>query len=114
MRAQNAAGLIALDASLRLLAQFPAHDRAARVLQITDMACRRLREIGAVIHSDRENTSDKSGIVLFDLPGRDPRAVRRACLEKGVAISCRSGRLRISPHAYNDESDLDRLIDAIG
>jgi cysteine desulfurase / selenocysteine lyase len=111
---QNLAGLIALGASLDLLAQFPAEARETRVLQITDLACRRLEEIGAVILSDRTNQANKSGIVLFELPGRDPQAIRRECLEKGVILSCRAGRLRISPHAYNDESDVDRLIEAIG
>jgi cysteine desulfurase / selenocysteine lyase len=111
---QNMAGLIALGASLGLLAQFSAHSLAARVLEITDLACRRLEELGAVILSDRMSDNNKSGIVLFELPGRDPQAVRRACLEKGVILSCRAGRLRISPHAYNDESDVDRLIEAIG
>jgi selenocysteine lyase/cysteine desulfurase len=111
---QNVAGLIALGASLDLLAQFPAEARAARVLEITDLACQRLAEIGAVILSDRDREESKSGIALFELPGRDPQAIRRACLEKGVILSCRAGRLRISPHAYNDESDVDRLIEAIG
>lgn len=111
---QNVAGLIALGASLELLAQFPAEALAARVLEITDMATRRLEELGAVILSDRGHEENKSGIVLFELPGRDPQAVRRACLEKGVILSCRAGRLRISPHAYNDQSDVDRLIKAIG
>ncbi len=111
---QNVAGFIALGASLELLMQFPAQARAARVLEITDLACRRLQELGAVILSDRAREENNSGIVLFELPGRDPQEVRRKCLEKGVILSCRAGRLRISPHAYNDESDVDRLIEAIG
>jgi cysteine desulfurase/selenocysteine lyase len=111
---QNVAGLIALGASVELIEQFPAKARAARVLEITDLACRRLGELGAVVLSDRRRDENKSGIVLFELPGRDPQEIRRKCLEKGVILSCRAGRLRISPHAYNDESDVERLIEAIG
>ena len=42
---RNTAGLIALNASLELLCQFPDQARAARVLQITDLACRRLQDL---------------------------------------------------------------------
>jgi cysteine desulfurase / selenocysteine lyase len=109
---QNVAGLLALRASLGLLAQYPAESIARRVLEITDYACRRLTELGAVVLSDRQ-AEHKSGIVSFELPGRDPVAIRRRCFEQKVILSCRAGRLRISPHAYNDESDIERLVAAI-
>jgi cysteine desulfurase / selenocysteine lyase len=108
----NIACLLALRASLELLARYPAECLAARVLEITDHACRRLTEIGATVLSDR-SADHKSGIVSFELPGRDPVAIRRRCFEQKVILSCRAGRLRISPHAYNDESDIERLIAAI-
>jgi cysteine desulfurase/selenocysteine lyase len=109
---KNVAGMIALLASLRLLARFGARALAERIGQITDLACRRLAEIGAVIYSDR-SVEHKSGIVAFELPGKDPDVVRQRCLEAGVVLSCRAGRLRISPHAYNDPSDVDRLVEAL-
>jgi cysteine desulfurase/selenocysteine lyase len=105
----NTSGMIALGASMKLLARFGPDALAKRILEITDLACRRLAEIGAVIYSDRRPQC-KSGIVTFDLPGRDPEALRRRCREAGVVISCRNGRLRISPHAYNNAAEVDRLI----
>lgn len=108
----NTAGMIALGASLRLLAQFGPDALAMRILEITDLACERLAEIGAVVRSDRR-PEHKSGIVLFELPEADPQAIRQHCLEQGVVLSCRAGRLRISPHAYNNPADVDRLIGAL-
>ena len=109
---QNVAGLSALGASLELLGQFGMEAISARVLEITDLACRRLEEIGAVILSDR-TPAHRSGIVSFELPGRDPDLLRRQCVERKVLLSCRAGRLRISPHAYNNAEDVERLIEAL-
>lgn len=108
----NTAGILALGASMELLAGFGAEALAKRVVEITDLACARLAEIGATVVSDRR-PEHKSGIVTFELPGRDPQAARRRCLERGVALSCRADRLRISPHAYNNVSDIDRLVEAL-
>ena len=109
---QNTPGMLALSASLDLLTRIGAQAVSDRVLWITDLACRRLAEVGATLISDRD-PKRKSGIVVFDLPGREPGGVRRRCLEKHVVLSCRGGHLRISPHAYNDESDIERLMEAL-
>lgn len=109
---QNMAGAVALKASIELLARFGAATLCQRIFEITDLACHRLEAVGARIRSDR-TLEHKSGIVVFDLPGRDPIRLQQECLERGVVLSCRAGGLRISPHAYNDESDVDRLIGAI-
>ena len=108
----NMVGLIGLKASLQLLAQFGQEAISRRVLAVTDRACERLAAAGAVIRSDCR-PAHKSGIVSFELPGQDPQQIRQRCLEQHVVLSCRGGRLRISPHAYNNEADLDRLIAAI-
>ncbi len=108
----NAVGLIALGASLRLLERFGQTALSQGVVEVTDLACRRLAEIGAVVVSDR-SAEHCSGIVSFETPGQDPQAVRRRCLQRKVVLSCRAGRLRISPHAYNNAADVERLVEAI-
>jgi selenocysteine lyase/cysteine desulfurase len=115
---QNMVGFHALGASLDLLERcgLSAQQSAVadRVLAIVDHACKRLVHSGARIASDRsELQRHGSGILSFELPDRDAKAVVRACAAARVALSCRGGRLRISPHAYNNEEDVERLIAAL-
>jgi selenocysteine lyase/cysteine desulfurase len=41
--------------------------------------------------------------------GMPPQLVARLAAE-GVYVAPRLGRLRISPHVYNDEADVDRFV----
>jgi cysteine desulfurase / selenocysteine lyase len=114
---QNNAGILAFGASLRLLHDLGAESVSAAVLDITDRACERLAKIGAKIVSDRSSDhrdgEQRSGIVSFEFPGRDPMALKRHAKSQDVIFGYRAGRLRISPHAYNNEEDLDRLVEAL-
>ena len=84
-----------------------------RIVEVTDLCCQRLEQIGATFFSRREDVAHRSGIVTFELPGCNSLALRKHCYTRQVAIAQRAGKLRISPHAYNDESDVDRLIEAL-
>lgn len=109
---QNMAGMIGFGASLAALLELGVENLAAAVVDITDHACAELTSIGAKIASSRAD-GERSGIVSFDWPGADVAAVRRHCLARGVALNYRAGRVRISPHAYNDQSDVARLVEAL-
>ena len=109
----NMAGFIGLNASLELLLQHGQQAISQRVLEITDLACRAVVDGRGHHREPAANRRTSSGIVSFRLPGRDPDALRNHC-KRARRISCRAGRLRISPHAYNDESDIERLVDALG
>ena len=113
----NMAGILGLGASLEWLSRHGwsagGDEMARRILDVTDETCRRLEELGATIHSDR-SAAHSSGIVSFTLPDTDPQDVRKKGLEQGIVLSCRDGRLRISPHAYASEEDLGRLFECLG
>jgi cysteine desulfurase / selenocysteine lyase len=110
---QNMVGFLGLAESLHLLLELGIAAIGQRILEITDLACERLRHAGAEIVSPRER-EHRSGIVTFDLPGQNALEVKRRCLAAGVVLSARGGKLRISPHAYMNSQDIDRLIAALG
>jgi selenocysteine lyase/cysteine desulfurase len=108
----NMPGLIGLGASLDLLCDLGMENVSRQVIAAGDAACERLQAIGAEIKSDRR--SDRaSGIISFVFPGADAEQMRKYCHDRNVALSCRAGRLRISPHGYNDGGDIDRLVETL-
>ena len=109
---QNMPGVLALGASMELLLSLGIDQIARRIIEVTDLACRRLAQIGAEVVSCRE-PKHASGIVSFELPGRDLADVRRRLVAENILLSHRAGRLRISPHAYNTAEDIEKLIEAL-
>ena len=112
----NTPGFLGLGASLDMLLRFGAgpdeSDVGLRVLELGDFCRERLKAVGAHLHGSSRNASH-SGIVTFDLPGHSKDAFRKRCLDAGVVLSVRNGRLRISPHAYCNEDDVERLISVV-
>lgn len=56
--------------------------------------------------------SQRAGILMVETPGDVMRAAA-ACAERAVRVSVRRGKLRVSPHLYNDEHDMRALVDAL-
>jgi cysteine desulfurase / selenocysteine lyase len=109
----NMVGLVALGASLHLLLNTGLSAIGQRILEITNLCCHRLEELGAKIISPRDNPSHNSGIVTFELPDCDPLAVRKHGYTRKVALAQRAGKLRISPHAYVNDEDINQLLEAL-
>jgi selenocysteine lyase/cysteine desulfurase len=105
-------GFVGLRASLELLQRWPVEAIARRIDELIQQAAADLRELGAVIVSE-QSPERRSGILAFDIPGHDPRQVKEHCLQRGVVLTARAGHVRISPHAYCNEDDLQRLVDAL-
>jgi len=52
-------------------------------------------------------------MLSFLPPGKDATTLVRDLAERKIFVSSRVGQVRVSPHWYNDKSDIDRLIEAI-
>ncbi|HEU5155879.1 MAG TPA: aminotransferase class V-fold PLP-dependent enzyme [Streptosporangiaceae bacterium] len=108
----NAGGLLGLAASLSLLQTASVEAIWRHVDRLCEHASERLRECGANVLSDR-SPEGRSGIVTFTLAGISADAAALALRSAGVACSARGGGLRISPHGYNTEEDIEHLVRAV-
>lgn len=108
----NVAGIMGLGGSLELLMEVGMPVVAERVRTVTDELVARLTEAGGRVYSLR-GEGEWSGIVSFEWLGAEPRKVKQFCLDRNVVISFRDGRLRASPHFYNDSNDVDALLEAL-
>jgi len=99
--------LYAMDSSVTWMLEIGPEAMERRILELADSARRRLRGLGARV----DNTG--SQIVIAEFPGMDASATARWLRQQNVVIAARHGRLRISPHFYNDEEDLERLESAL-
>jgi selenocysteine lyase/cysteine desulfurase len=108
----NMAGLQALGASLGLLREIGMDLVSRRVLDRASAA----RELAA--RADWRVTGwlrleDCAGIVALEHDLVPAEQAAHALRERGIAVCARRGKLRISPHIYNNNDDLERLFDAL-
>ncbi len=106
----NMAGVHALGASIGMFLEIGLETISCRILNLADQVRQRARDCGWQIFGS-DLSEDHSGIVSLTYPGADHESVVKLGKELGVVVSCRAGRLRVSPHFYNNDSDLDQLTD---
>jgi selenocysteine lyase/cysteine desulfurase len=105
----NTAGIFGLGAAIDLLLEVGIEDIGQRVLALTDRLVEGLRGRGASVRSPRSE-GHASGIVSFTLPDQAPDATARRLVSHGVFVVARRGGVRASPHFYNSEEEIDRLL----
>lgn len=110
----NLGGILALGASLDLLLEVGIPALEQRIISLTDRLCAQSPSAGWTVFSSRVN-GDRSGIVSLIPPeGRSPREAVKHLRQQGVVVTQRAERLRVSPHAYNTEDEIDHLVRLLG
>ena len=95
--------LYAMEASVDLILGIGPEVVERRVLDLAASARRRLQGLGA------DAPENGSHIMAAKFEGEDPSKLARELKSQRVLVAARHGYLRVSPHFYNTEEDLDRL-----
>jgi selenocysteine lyase/cysteine desulfurase len=110
----NTPGLLALKASVEMLTSIGIGMIAQRVRELTDRLIAGLTGKGYSIISPRDKWQ-WSGSVSFTAKNPDDHETIFQTLRRAhrTEIALREGRLRASPHFYNTEQQIDRLIEHV-
>ncbi|MBC5823482.1 MAG: aminotransferase class V-fold PLP-dependent enzyme [Candidatus Eremiobacteraeota bacterium] len=105
----NHPGLAAFGMSLDMLTHAGLGAIERHVLKLTDRLIRSADAAGIPVLSDR-SVDARSGIVLLGAKGADSDSLAARARERHVGITVRDSGVRVSPHGYNNEDDVDAVI----
>ncbi len=109
----NFAGLLGMEAAIELLCSVGMGEVEARILSLTDHLISGLQARGCAIETPIKHRHERSGIVSFHHPAVESSALCERLHAADVIVSLRGDLIRVSPHFYNTEQDLDRLLAAL-
>jgi len=106
----NFAGLLGMEAAIELLLSVGMDEIEARILSLTDYLIAGLQARGCAIDTPIAHRCERSGIVSFRHPAVDSAELCERLHAAGVIVSLRGDLIRVSPHFFNTEDELDRLL----
>jgi cysteine desulfurase/selenocysteine lyase len=109
----NSLGQAALHASVGLLMEEGLERVAGRILENTQSLMESLAALPGYAVVSRTDTKRRSGIVAFRHESLDSGVIYRELQRSGISSALRGGALRISPHFYQGEKELELLVETL-
>jgi len=106
----NTVGVYGLGAAVNLLHEVGIPNIAERILDLTERLRDGLLARGHSVFGPRVR-EEASGIVSFVPRQGDAERLVERFLAHGVQVAARGGLVRISPHFYNTEEEIDRVLE---
>jgi selenocysteine lyase/cysteine desulfurase len=111
----NLLGLVGLVAAMGLIVEVGVENIARELLRKRAWLVPALQASGCTVLQADAPAEAGSGIVSFSQPGADLAALHQKLLDAGVVTSLRADRggqkyIRLSPHFYNTDAELERVV----
>ncbi|HTQ49150.1 MAG TPA: aminotransferase class V-fold PLP-dependent enzyme [Candidatus Acidoferrales bacterium] len=114
----NLVGLAGLMAAMELALEIGVENIAGELLRKRTWLVPALQSKGFTVLNAEAKPENAGGIVSFFQPGKDLVALDRKLADAGVVASMRTDRagknyIRLSPHYYNTDAELRRVLDLL-
>ena len=108
----NTIGLYGLKAAIELLLEIGICEIENRVLALTTTLISGLKSKGYQVITPNDD-SDRAGIVVFESEKHSPTELYELLFDHNIITAERGSGLRVSPHFYNTEAEINRLLDVL-
>jgi selenocysteine lyase/cysteine desulfurase len=95
---------------MEMMAEWGASAVAERLAMLTGRIAQGLQDNGIAVPDQKFRAPH---ILCLKFAGGIPAGLAEGLAADGIYVASRIGRLRISPHVYNDETDADRFVAAL-
>jgi selenocysteine lyase/cysteine desulfurase len=114
----NLLGLVALKAAIELLLDIGIENISRELLRKRSFLVPQLQSKGYTVFGADSPSENASAIITFHRPGQDIVAIHEKLLAAKVITSLRADRqgnryIRLSPHFYNTDAELHRLVELL-
>ena len=111
----NLLGIVGLVAAMELILELGVENIARELLRKRALLVPALQAKGCTVLQADAPPENASGIVSFHRPGSDLAALHQKFTDTGVVTSLRGDRtgqqyIRLSPHYYNTDAELERVL----
>jgi selenocysteine lyase/cysteine desulfurase len=100
-------GAVAGAASVELLLAVGVARLKAEAMRTAAVVEERARSAGLLVRARHDSP------FVIVVPREDPTQVAARLRERGIAVGVRAGGLRITPHGFNDDDDVERLFEVL-
>lgn len=100
--------ILSLKSAIEYLTKIGIKEIEKRVLYLTQYLVEKLRELKVELISPVDEEKCRSAIIVFK--EENAQKIVMKLEKKGIMVSARGEGIRVSPHFYNNEEDIDRLI----
>jgi len=95
---------------MEMMAEWGTEAVTERLAMLTDRIAQGLQRNGVAVPDQRFRAPH---VLCLNFSGGVPAALVEGLVADGIHVAARIGRLRVSPHVYNDETDADRFVAAL-
>ncbi|MEM0314228.1 MAG: aminotransferase class V-fold PLP-dependent enzyme, partial [Candidatus Bathyarchaeia archaeon] len=106
----SAISFIGASEAIKMLLKLGIRQIEERVLKLTDRLINSLKALGLQLQTP-EDPNCRSGIINFKV--KNLKEIMGELRRKDIIVSARANGIRVSPHFYNTEEEIDKLVNEV-